>query len=548
MKIISAQLNPTIGDFNGNLEKIRLILSGHESQADLIVFSELFLTGYPPRDLLERKDFIDQAEKALRRLLTISRDFPANSLLCGTIRPTRKNTGAKLYNTALLISNGKILFEQNKSLLPSYDVFDETRYFDPSENIDVFNFSGHKLGITICEDAWNDPDAGPSRMYNKNPLDILFKKNASLFINLSASPFCDGKEMIRYKLMSNHAKKYKKPFIFVNQIGGNDELIFDGRSMAFNEKGELISLSPSFAESVQFVDLNERTAAISFSAQTDVAAIHDALVLGLRDYMQKCGFKTAVIGLSGGIDSSLVAAIASQALGPENVYGIAMPSMHSSGESVKDAEKLSENLGINFEIISITKTYHQYMDILGPLFKNKDEDITEENIQARIRGNILMAISNKFGSLTLSTGNKSELSVGYCTMYGDMSGGLSVISDVPKKMVYKLANYINRNGEIIPEQIISKAPSAELKPNQKDQDTLPPYDTLDQILNYYLDQKLSREEIEARGFDIETVNWVIERVNQNEFKRRQAAPGLKVTSKAFGMGRRMPIAANYKPH
>jgi len=545
MKILSAQLNPTIGDFAGNLTKIRQVLSDPENQADLIVFTELFLTGYPPRDLLERKDFIHQAENALSKLIDMSAEFPSTALLCGTIRQTLKSVGPGLYNSALLISNGHILFEQHKTLLPSYDVFDETRYFDSAEKIDVFKFMDHNLGITICEDAWNDPDGLPGRMYNINPLDFLSKKGATVFINLSASPFSDGKEKIRYRLMSNHAKKYRIPFIFVNQIGGNDELIFDGKSMGFDKNGHLISLSPSFQELVQIIDLDNIKEKLSYTPENNIAVIYDALILGLKDYMQKCGFSTAVLGLSGGIDSSLVAAISAAALGPDKVYGIAMPSMHSSKESVEDAKKLADNLGIHFEIIPISDTYHQYMDVLNPLFKSTNEDITEENIQARIRGNILMAVSNKFGRLTLSTGNKSELSVGYCTMYGDMSGGLSVISDVPKTMVYQLADYINRKQEIIPGEIIFKAPSAELKPDQKDQDTLPPYDTLDHILDLYLDQKLSGKEIADQGFDPEMVHWIIQKINQNEFKRRQAAPGLKITSKAFGMGRRMPIAAKY---
>ena len=546
MKIALAQLNPTIGDFEGNLFKIEETLKKTKRQApDLVLFSELFLVGYPPRDLLEKKDFLQQSMNALSRLLDLSKKYKEPVILCGTVLSTEKKTGKGLYNSAVLIQNGKILFKQHKSLLPTYDVFDEARYFDPAPQIDIFQFKQEWLGITICEDAWNDPKLFPENRYTLDPVKHMAEMGATLFINISASPFTIGKEKIRHQLFRNHARTRRTPFLILNQVGGNDELIFDGRSMAFNQEGEIITILPPFTESLTVIDLDSPTDKEPYAPQEQIASVYHALVLGIRDYMDKCGFQKTVIGLSGGIDSALVSCLASDANGPENVLGVSMPSPFSSPASIKDAQQLAKNLGIQFKIIPITQDYRAYLKSLETHFSSTEEDVTEENIQARIRGNILMAMSNKFGYLTLSPGNKSELSVGYCTLYGDMSGGLGVLSDVPKTMVYQLSRYRNRENEVIPATIFNKPPSAELKPGQKDEDTLPPYEILDRILHLYLDRGYSKNEIIAENIDKTTVDWVIRAVDKNEFKRRQAAPGLKVTTKAFGTGRRMPIAAKY---
>jgi NAD+ synthase (glutamine-hydrolysing) len=424
-------------------------------------------------------------------------------------------------------------------------VFDEERYFDSSDEIEVCTVKNEKLGITICEDAWTEVETPLRRIYAVDPVALLAQKEASVFINISASPFCDGKETARHRLIRNHVRKYKKPFVVCNQIGGNDELIFDGRSMAFDGDGRLIALLPSFQEEIRTIDLGRPEFLPPFRPHNRIALIYEALVLGIRDYMGKCCFRKAVLGLSGGIDSSLVCCLASDAVGPENVLGVSMPSPYTSQASMDDASALAGNLGASFLTVPITPVFLAYKDMLKDPFKGKAEDITEENIQARIRGNILMALSNKFGYLTLSPGNKSELSVGYCTLYGDMSGGLSVLADVPKTMVYGLAKFRNLRRQTIPARVFTKAPSAELKPDQKDQDILPPYEILDRILTLALDRGFSMKEIIHEGLDPKTVSWVIQAVAKSEYKRRQAAPGLKVTSKAFGSGRRMPIAAAY---
>ncbi len=546
MKITLAQLNPIIGDFSGNLQKLETICQkAYQDKSDLIVLSELYLTGYPPRDLLNRHDFIQNAQNALDKIIKISEHYPEIAILFGTIRPTQKQIGNGLYNSAVLIHDGSIQFEQHKTLLPNYDVFDEARHFDPSTRIEPFSFKGERLGITICEDAWNDPRLCPPKIYPDNPVKILADKGATLFINLSASPYHIEKEKFRVRLMQNHIDTFHKPFILVNQVGGNDELIFDGNSMAIDGRGNLLAQLSAFKEDSVTIDLNHprKDQKIKFPEQLEL--VYQALLLGIRDYMDKCNFKKAVLGLSGGIDSALTCLLAADAIGPENVLAVAMPSPYSSKESVEDAEQLTKNLKVGFQTIPITPLYEVYLKTFQEQFNGQPQDITEENIQARIRGNILMAISNKFGYLTLSTGNKSELSVGYCTLYGDMSGGLSVIADVPKTMVYELARYCNRNEERIPKRIIDKPPSAELKPDQKDQDTLPPYDVLDKILELYLDQGVSKQDILKEGIDEKTVDWVIRALGRTEYKRRQTAPGLKVTTKAFGIGRRMPIAAKY---
>ncbi len=547
MRITLAQLNPVVGDLKGNISKLKNALdqaSGDSS--DLLILPELFLVGYPPKDLLERRWFIEQVKQAIDEIVKISNNYPETGILFGAPLPTGKDTGKGLYNSAIFVYRGIIQSTNYKSLLPTYDVFDETRYFDPSPDIHPVPFKGEMLGISVCEDAWNTQQLWPKgRHYTFDPIEGLRKKGANLFINISASPYEMGKEEFRYQLIRSHAQKHKIPFVFVNQIGGNDELIFDGRSLCIDKDGEPIVVFPAFNEQIRTVETNLTGTPGIYTPQDKIESVYMALILGIRDYLRKCGFTKAVVGLSGGIDSALVCCLAKEAIGSQNVLGISMPSPFSSKGSVEDSRELTKRIGIQFKVIPISEIYDSYLKTLEEQFTDKEFDITEENIQARIRGNILMAFSNKFGHLVLSTGNKSELSVGYCTLYGDMSGGLSVLSDVPKTLVYELAHYINRKSEIIPKQIIQKPPSAELKPNQVDQDTLPPYPILDQILHQYIEEESSPDEIIGMGFDSNTVKWVVKTVELSEYKRSQAALGLKVTSKAFGVGRRMPIAAKH---
>jgi NAD+ synthase (glutamine-hydrolysing) len=547
MRVTIAQLNPLIGDVNGNLEKIISTLSESKKDLpDIVIFPELFLSGYPPRDLLEKSWFIQKIEKNIKKLLSISKEYPETGIIFGAPLRIKKKTGKGLFNTAVFVFQGKILDKQYKSLLPTYDVFDETRYFDPAGEIHVTPFKDQILGISICEDAWNDPDLWLKRFYPYDPLEILAKNGATLFINISASPFYIGKEEIRFHIIQNHATKHQIPFIFVNQVGGNDELIFDGRSICVDKNGKPLEVFPSFHEHIQTIDTKLSRKSVNYHTQNKIESVYEALILGLKDYIKKCGFSKVVLGLSGGIDSAVVCCLAKEAIGNSNVLGVTMPGPYSSKGSIEDSRKIANNLGIQFKIIPISSIYKTYIESLTePLKLNNEIDVTLENIQARIRGNILMALSNKYGYLVLSTGNKSELAVGYCTLYGDMSGGLAVISDVPKTMVYKLAHFINHKSKVIPEEIIKKKPSAELKPDQKDQDFLPEYDILDQILNYYVDESYSLENLLDLNFDPEIVKWIVNAVNRNEYKRRQVAPGLKVTTKAFGMGRRMPIAAKF---
>jgi len=547
MRITVAQLNPTVGDLKGNFNKMeRVLRQAGEERADLAVFPELFLTGYPPKDLLERTWFLEKTRKMIDKVQELSSRFRGIGILFGLPLRGDANAGKMLHNTALFVVDGQALFRQHKSLLPTYDVFDETRYFDSALEVRVVSFRGERMGISICEDAWNDPEFWPGNVvYSFDPVAELARKGATLFINISASPFSIGKEETRFDLIAGHAARHGVPFLYVNQIGGNDELIFDGRSLFVDRNGRPIRVFQAFREEVVTVDTVESGQGQAYTPQERIESVHEALILGIRDYLRKCGFSSAVIGLSGGIDSAVTACLAREALGSENVLGIAMPSPYSSRGSVEDSRKLSANLGIEFRVVPISDVFTSYIETLREPFAGSQPDITEENIQARIRGNILMAFSNKFGSLVLSTGNKSELAVGYCTLYGDMSGGLAAISDVPKTMVYELARYINREKEIIPVEIIQKAPSAELRPNQKDQDSLPPYETLDKILSLHIEEGCSADEIVKQGFKPETVHWVVETLARNEYKRKQAAPGLKVTSKAFGVGRRFPIAAKY---
>jgi len=549
MRITMAQLNPVVGDIEGNVARVvdaLQIASGE--RADLVVFPELVLTGYPPKDLLEFPAFIAQVREALVRVVRVSNDFPGLGIVLGAPTPTNLPDGKPLFNTALLITDGEVVFQQSKMLLPTYDVFDELRYFRPAADNDVITFKGEKLGLSVCEDVWNEPDPsrGDKRPYSCDPVAMLSEKGATLLINISASPFSVGKEAVRYRLIRDHARSRGLDFVFVNQVGGNDDLVFDGKSLFVDRQGHTRCVFPSFEEAVITTDTEPQGPVQPYELEDELVTIYKALVLGTRDYVGKCGFSRAVIGLSGGIDSAVTAAIAVSALGPDNVRVLAMPSPYSSASSLEDATILAKNLGIGIEVLEISRLMNTYGEALAGSFEGVEEDVTEENIQARIRGNLLMAFSNKFGCLPLSTGNKSELAVGYCPLYGDMRGGLAVISDGPKTLVFELARHINAKGDLIPRRIIEKPPSAELKPDQKDQDSLPPYDVLDRILELHIDSRESVDQIIEAGFDRSTVTWVVDAVRRNEYKRKQAAPGLKVTSKAFGTGRRMPIAARYR--
>jgi NAD+ synthase (glutamine-hydrolysing) len=542
MKMTLAQINPVIGDMEGNIGRMKAALErAKRDSSDLVIFPELSITGYPPLDLLERKWFLDKADKAVGKIRTISRSYPGMGIVIGAPRRDGKRPGA-LYNSAFLIKDGKVLSTHDKMLLPTYDVFDEDRYFESSGEVKVAKFGDEVLGISICEDMWYGHYPG----YSCDPIAKLKEQGATILINISASPFHLGKDKERFGIVREHARKHKLPFVFVNQVGANDELIFDGCSVVVNSQGRLVKALEPFSEDIVTIDSSSMGKGTDFVQLGKMQSLRSALVLGVRDYVRKCGFSKAVVGLSGGIDSAVTAAIAAEALGPENVLGATMPSKYSSSGSVEDSRRLAENLGISFKQIPIGDIFNSYVSTMKGHFEGRKEDVTEENIQARIRGNVLMALSNKFGYLVLSTGNKSEASVGYCTLYGDMSGGLSVISDVPKTMVYELARHMNSSKrEIIPKSTIEKEPSAELREGQKDQDSLPEYGILDKILELYVEAGLSAPEIVKKGFDKKTVEWVIKAVKRTEYKRRQAAPGLRVTTKAFGMGRKIPIATNY---
>jgi len=540
MKIGFAQINPTVGDLQGNFEKIvtaydRLADAG----ADIVIAPELAVPGYPPQDLLFKSRFVPENLAILERL---QKRLSKPALLVGFV-DRNEGRGKPFHNAAALLQADQPMQKTHKSLLPTYDVFDEDRYFQPATQVAPLHFRGRRVGVTICEDIWTERYL-PRPLYDIDPLRALVTQEAEIILNVSASPFNLRKPAVRREMLSGLARTYQRPIFYCNSVGGNDQLVFDGNSIAVNARGQLIVQLPAFEEASVVVD-TESAAVATVPSENITAELWGALRLGLRDYLAKCGFKSAVLGLSGGIDSAVVAAIAADALGPENVTGVSMPSQFSSRGSVLDALALSKNLGIQCLQIPIADTFTVFKAQFKEVFAGRTEDATEENMQARLRGMTLMALSNKFGHIVLSTGNKSELAVGYCTIYGDMAGGLAVISDVPKTMIYELARFINRKREVIPVSTIEKPPSAELRPNQKDQDTLPPYDVLDAILRLYVEENLSAAEIIAQGFDEATVRWVQRRVDLNEYKRAQAAPGLKVTSRAFGVGRRMPIAQRY---
>ncbi len=548
MKIALAQLDPTVGDVAGNLAKARKVWKKHAGKVDLIVFPELFLAGYPPMDLLERPSFRTELQTAARSLAGDTASRPETAILIGTAVPTDAPTGKGLHNAALLLGRGRILAQRLKRLLPTYDVFDENRYFDPGPRQEPVKWAGERIGVTICEDAFTNMEIWPDVRYSDDPVADLAAAGATILVNLSASPFVLDKDSARFACMAGHAARHHVPFVYVNQVGGNDELIFDGSSFCLDPSGKLAARLPSFQEAVTVLDTETPGEGV-WPGMTRPEAAHKALVLGLADYVAKCGFESVVLGLSGGIDSAVVACLAAEALGPDRVLAVAMPSRYSSSESLELAQALATNLGISLKIVPVEQPHQAYLDLLAPLmdWTGHDVDLAQENLQARIRGNILMALSNRYGSLVLSTGNKSELAVGYCTLYGDMSGGLAVISDLPKTLVYDVAEYINQEREVIPKRILTRPPSAELKPDQKDTDSLPPYPVLDEILRLCIEERLSGGEIvDMTGQDQALVDRILRMVQRNEYKRRQAAIGLKVTTKSFGMGRRMPVAARYR--
>jgi NAD+ synthetase len=558
MKIALVQTNPIIGDFDYNLRKItHWIEKAKHQNCDLVIFPELATCGYPPQDLLERAAFVRDHDRAVASLLAADHGI---GVICGLLSRHRAASGKPLHNSASLFENGP-LFSAYKRLLPTYDVFDEGRYFQPGERSESFHYKGMTIGLTICEDIWYDTPAvadllsagqgaEPRRLYPVDPVRELVAHaggQLDLLINIAASPFQIDKTAFKTELFAALCRKHRVPLLYVNQVGGQDSLLFDGQSLAMDAQGRVIARARAFREEMLIVDTETLGAGETPTTEPEpeVDLVHEALLMGLRDYTRKCGFSKVVLGLSGGIDSALTAALACQALGAANVLGVALPSPYSSAGSLDDARALAANLGMRFEVIPIGDIFQNYLQTLAPFFDARPADVTEQNIQARIRGNILMALANKHGYLLLSTGNKSEMAVGYCTLYGDMSGGLAVISDVPKMLVYKLARYINRHGEIIPWPSIDKPPSAELAPDQKDQDDLPPYEILDAILAAYLEEHRSLQAIVALGFAAPVVKDVIRRITINEHKRKQAPVGLKVTSKAFGYGRRYPTAHNY---
>ena len=558
MKIALARTNPTVGDFAANFKQIEdAVRRAADAQARLIVFPELAIPGYPPADLLDKASFLARCQASVDSLQRLTAELPI-AILLGVALPAPEGSGKPAINVARLLDQGRTIFQQQKMLLPFYDVFDEQRYFAPATEQSIFEWEGERLAITICEDAWNDKDFWPQRFYPVDPIERLAADRPTLLINISASPYWVGKPAIRKRMLQAIATRHRLPVVFVNQIGGNDSLVFDGSSFALDASGRCLAEADAFRQDLVYVDSAELRGLASVDpghleraaeppAPQAVAEqeLFDALVLGTRDYIHKTGFRKAVIGLSGGIDSALVAVIATQALGAENVLTLGMPSQYSSPGSIEDSRQLAHNLGVRFEVLGIQTIFQTFTQTLQPLFAGCSPDLTEENLQSRIRGTLLMAISNKFSRLVLTTGNKSEMSVGYCTLYGDMVGALAVIGDLLKTRVYDLCRWINREQEIIPQAILHKPPSAELRPDQKDSDSLPPYDVLDPILAAYIERGESTEEIIVRsGFARPLVESVVALVERSEYKRQQAAPVLKVTPKSFGSGRRFPIAAH----
>lgn len=549
MRIALAQINPTVGDIAGNSRKILDFIARAKSRgAELVVFPELSVIGYPPKDLLLKPQFIDDNLRAVEMIASRVRGIDA---IIGYAERNARTIGRPLHNAVAVLREGKIVSRHFKTLLPTYDVFDESRYFEPGppdERCNLVQFGNMTAGLSICEDLWNDEKMIPRRLYHQNPLADLHAGGAQVLINTSASPFVVGKHDFRLQLFASQVRQFQRPLVYVNQVGGNDELVFDGNSVVLGPNGDVLAQAKDFEEDLLLVDLDQPAIARRETPSGGTESIHRALVMGLRDYVRKCGFQSIVLGLSGGIDSALTAALAVAALGADQVVGVAMPSRFSSEHSIADARQLAANLGIQLHLVPIKDVHEEYEQTLAPIFAGHSRDVTEENLQARVRGALLMAFSNKFNHLLLTTGNKSELAVGYCTLYGDMCGGLAVISDVPKTTVYELAEFINRRAgrDLIPRSSISKVPSAELRPDQTDQDSLPPYDLLDAILFRYVEEEKGAAQIISEGYDPATVLRVIKLVDRSEYKRRQAAPGLKVTSRAFGFGRRMPIAQKYE--
>jgi NAD+ synthase (glutamine-hydrolysing) len=547
MRIALGQINTTVGDLAGNVALcVRFAREAAARGAEMIVFPELSVTGYPPRDLVEKRTFIGQSEAALHKLADATKDLPL-AVIAGYVGQSHIPTGKQAMNSAAILRGGEILLRQDKILLPTYDVFDEARNFMPGEAQSLLAMGGEQLALTICEDAWNDKQFWRHPLYTRDPVDELIRSGGTLAVSINASPFHLGKRALRVEMFRAMALRHKIPFIVVNQVGGNDQVVFDGSSFVMDAQGNMIASAASFAEDLVIADLATGMGDQRASFPDDTEAVYEALVIGTRDYIGKCGFKKVLIGLSGGIDSSLTAAVAVDAVGRENVRGVAMPGPFSSDHSVSDARAMAERFGIEFDIVPITPGYEEMVRTLAPVFEGRKPDVAEENIQARLRGLTLMAMSNKFGAMVLTTGNKSEIAVGYCTLYGDMCGGLAVISDVPKTLVYGLSRIANkRHNGAIPEAVFIKPPSAELRPDQKDSDSLPPYEVLDAILRLYVEEFRSAKEIaEELSLPLELVKDVALKVDRNEYKRQQAAPGLKVTSKAFGMGRRFPVAQRY---
>jgi NAD+ synthase (glutamine-hydrolysing) len=543
VKIALAQINPTIGDFTGNVEKILdFSRRAAEGGADLVLFPELAVCGYPPADFLDKPSFVKRSEEAIAEIAQATADLPIASIV-GYVTPAQAGTGKRVMNSAALIRDGEVAFVQSKMLLPFYDVFDDQRYFAPAEKQHLCHLSGKRVALTICEDTWNDKNFWQKRLHSVDPVEELMREGGEIILNIAASPYWRGKRKTRREMLAAIARHHCAPVVMVNQVGGNDSLLFDGSSLVIAADGTIIAQAKSFEEDLIFADLGARTGDLHWQTENVDEAVYNALVMGTRDYVRKCGFSQAIIGLSGGIDSALVATIAVDALGKENVLGVGMPSPYSSAGSIEDSRKLAENLGIRFEMIPINSLFAEYNKALEPLFTGRKPDITEENIQSRTRGNLLMALSNKFNALVLTTGNKSEMSVGYCTLYGDMVGALAVIGDLVKTRVYALSRFVNRDCERIPVATIEKPPSAELRPGQMDTDSLPPYDVLDPILEAYVERYETPEEIaKKQHVDLQLVRKVVKLVERSEYKRQQAAPVLKVTVKAFGPGRRFPIA------